>query len=302
MRAGTLAAATVLDLVLGDPRWLPHPVQIVGALVALVDRRRPVDLSSRATLALGAGLTLATTAIAWSTGRWADRAPRPAAVLVAASTLAIRSLDDAVRAVADALRREDIEAARRATSSIVGRDTADLDSSEIARAALETLAESLCDGVVAPLFYLRLGGCAAALAFKAISTLDSMIGHPEMPYTWFGRIAARADDVANLVPARIAAAAIALAALLCGADARGALRCTFADASKHRSPNAGWPEAALAGALGIRLGGANAYAGIHTPGAMFNATARRARAGDIARGLRIVRIAGALCAGAAIAA
>jgi adenosylcobinamide-phosphate synthase len=201
-----------------------------------------------------------------------------------------------VRDVASALECDDLPRARRAIARIVGRDTADLDEPGIARAALETLAESFCDGVVAPLAALRIGGCTAALAFKAISTLDSMIGHRETPYTWFGRIAARADDVANLVPARLAAGAIVLAAVVLRFDAISALRVAFADAARHRSPNAGWPEAALAGALGVRLGGDNRYDGVPTAGATFNATARRPCARDVRRGLVVVRVAFAACA------
>ena len=296
MRRAGLAVACALDVAIGDPAWLPHPVQFAGAIVAFVDRKRSAAASPRAAFALGGALTATLVALAYGIGRRADRAPLSIRSVVAASTLAMRSLDDAVRSVDEALAARDFAAARTRVARVVGRDTAHLDESGIARAALETLAESLGDGVVAPLLALRLGGCAAALAFKAISTLDSMIGHAEPPYTFFGRVAARADDVANLVPARLAAVAVAVAATICGANGLAAVRVAFADAPRHRSPNAGWPEAALAGALGVRLGGDNHYDGVPSPGAVFNACARPAAAKDLARGLRIVRLAAALSA------
>jgi len=301
MRRALLAAACVLDVVLGDPHALPHPVGAFGAAIAAADRARPADARPARDLALGAALTAVLVAGAWAIGAAVDRGLDPLRIPVAASTLAARSLDDAVRGVHDALVVGDLAGSRRRVAWIVGRDTAELGTHEVARAALETLAESFCDGVVAPLAALRVGGCAAALAFKAISTLDSTIGHREAPYTWFGRAAARLDDVANFVPARIAALAIAAAAAVTGDDAGAAVRIACAEASMHRSPNAGWPEAALAGALGIRLGGDNRYDGVLRTGAVFNRDAREPDARDIARGLVLVRIAGVLCALAACA-
>lgn len=295
MRGATLASTFALDAIVGDPQMLPHPVRAFGAIVDRVDRTRG-RAAPALEFATGALLTLGLAGTAWCAGRLADRGPIAIRAIVGASTLAARSLDDAVAVVQSALEANDVEAARRNVARIVGRDTDDLAVPEIVRAALETLAESFCDGVVAPLAALRAGGCAAALAFKAISTLDSMIGHRESPYTFFGRAAARADDAANFVPARIAAGAIAIAASLAGGDARASLRTALNDAKHHASPNAGWPEAALAGALGIRLGGDNRYAGVTVRGATFNARGRTPEVVDIARGRRVVRIAAALCA------
>jgi adenosylcobinamide-phosphate synthase len=249
----------------------------------------------------GAILTSGLAGAAWCVGRVADRGPVAIRTIVGASTLAARSLDDAVALVQTALEVNDDDGARKAVARIVGRDTDRLDAADIARASLETLAESFCDGVVAPLAALRAGGCAAALAFKAISTLDSMIGHREAPYTFFGRAAARADDAANFIPARMSAAAIAIASAFAGGDAREAVRVAWSDAKHHASPNAGWPEAALAGALGIRLGGDNRYAGVTVRGAILNARGRTPEVSDIARGRRIVRLAAVLCAIAACA-
>ena len=295
MKGATLATTCTLDALLGDPPLLPHPVRAFGWIVDRVDRaRRPAAPALE--FASGALLTLGLAGAAWCVGRAADGGPVAIRTIVGASTLAARSLDDAVALVQTALEANDTEAARRAVSRIVGRDTDDLDVPDIVRAALETLSESFCDGVVAPLAALRAGGCAAALAFKAISTLDSMIGHREAPYAFFGRAAARADDAANFIPARISAAALVMASTLAGGDPRAALRAAWNDAKHHASPNAGWPEAALAGALGIRLGGDNRYAGVTVSGAIFNAGGRTPEISDIARGRRIVRVATALCA------
>jgi adenosylcobinamide-phosphate synthase len=297
-----LAAACALDVALGDPHAWPHPVRAFGAAIAAADRARPADSRPARDLALGAALTAILIGCAWTVGATADRGPVLLQLPLAASTLAARSLDDAVRGVHAALAAGDLADSRRRVGWIVGRDTDALGAHEVARAALETLAESFCDGVVAPLVALRLGGCAAALAFKAVSTLDSTIGHREAPYTWFGCVAARLDDVANFVPARIAALAIVAAAAIAGENPRAAARIALAEAGSHRSPNAGWPEAALAGALGVRLGGDNRYGGVLRTGSVFNRDAREPDARDVARGLVLVRIAGALCALAACAA
>lgn len=284
-----LACACALDAIVGDPAALPHPVQVMGAVIAAVDRRYARaaperDLIAGAALALG--LTAASSAVAAAFAR-----RKLARIVAAASTLAGRSLITAILDVERALRAGDIGAARAAVARVVGRDVAGLGESEIARAAIETLAESFCDGMVAPLMALRLGGSAGAFAFKAISTLDSMIGHREAPYTWFGRVAARLDDGCNWLPARIAALAIVAAASISGDDGAGAFATARTDAARHASPNAGWPEAAIAGALHIRLGGTNRYAGVPTDGAILNAGGDVPTRSHLVRAIRIVAIA-----------
>jgi adenosylcobinamide-phosphate synthase len=206
-------------------------------------------------------------------------------VVLGASTLAVRDLLAEVGAVAAALEADDLALARHRVARIVGRDTAALDADEIARAAIETLGESACDGIVAPLFWFALGGVPAALAFKAASTLDSMIGHREPRYRRFGAFAARLDDALNFVPARITAALIAV----CAGTPRRTLAVAWRDAPGHASPNAGWPEAALAGALNVRLGGANTYAGERIDGPHFNAGAPAPAVADVRRAMRVVR-------------
>jgi adenosylcobinamide-phosphate synthase len=175
--------------------------------------------------------------------------------------LAARSLHRESSLVAEALAAGDITGARRSLSQIVGRDTADLDESEIWRALVETVAENTSDGIIAPLFWLTLTGPVGGMVYKAVSTLDSMVGYRSERYLLFGRASARMDDLLNFIPARLTAGLMILAAPLAGLSARGALAVTRRDRLKHPSPNSGHPEAAAAGALGVRLGGPASYAG-----------------------------------------
>jgi adenosylcobinamide-phosphate synthase len=193
--------------------------------------------------------------------------------------LAQRSLFLHVIDVQRALARDDLEAARIAVGRIVGRDTANLDESGVAAAALESLAESFCDGIVAPAFWYWLGGLGGLFAYKVVNTADSMIGHREEPWRDFGWAAARSDDVMNLIPARIAGALLATAG-------GGGVRTMLRDARKHASPNAGWPEAAMAGALQVQLGGPANYDGVTVERPAFG-DGRKPGAADLARGLRM---------------
>jgi adenosylcobinamide-phosphate synthase len=242
----------------------------------------------------GSLLTLAIVGAAERAGALVERAPLAIRAIAAASTLACRSLLDHAAPVRAALERGEIEAARAALARIVGRDTAALDEAEIARGAIESLAESICDGVIAPLLFLSAFGLRGAFVYKAINTLDSLIGHIESPYTFFGRAAARLDDCANLVPARISAVCIACAAMLAREDARSAFETALRDGRNHRSPNAGFSEAAMSGALRVRLGGTSTYDGTPhmTPliGAHFAAPGAR----DVRRAMRVACTAGVL--------
>jgi adenosylcobinamide-phosphate synthase len=268
------AAAYILDLLAGDPPWLPHPVRAIGAAIDLGDRVLPH------TFAAGAALTAAVVAGSWAAARRFE-------ILLAWAALATRDLLSEAGAVIAAVEAHDLPLARGRVARIVGRDTAELDESEILRAVVETLAESLCDGIVAPIFYLALGGVPLAWAYKAANTLDSTIGHPEPPYTDFGRAAARLDDAANFIPARLAALAIVAFA----PDRRRAWRVLLADGHKHPSPNAGRTEAAMAGALGVELGGLNYYGGEPSPKPLLNAGARRPTVADARRAWRIAGLA-----------
>ncbi|HLG56550.1 MAG TPA: adenosylcobinamide-phosphate synthase CbiB [Vicinamibacterales bacterium] len=271
MNAVVLGCAYAMDLIAGDPEWLPHPVRGMGRLIAAGEAvAAPGRHSAARDLLQGAimtvvvvGVTAAAAVVALRAGRLVH--PGLALLtegLLAWTALATGSLLTEARRVIRALEAHDLAAARARLGRIVGRDTATLSESEIARGVIETLAESTCDGIVAPLCFLVAGGVPAAMAYKAVNTLDSMIGHREPPYTYFGRVAARLDDVANFVPARLSALAIAIAAASVGESAAGAVRIWWRDHANHASPNAGHPEAAMAGALGVRLGGTNVYDGV----------------------------------------
>jgi len=270
MPSWQLLVAFLADLAFGDPLSLPHPVRFFGFFISLGERLiRRMAHSNRALFCGGAVLVLTLTC-AFSLGTWlliklfrhaSPPAGTLAALYLAYSTLSIRGLEDAGTAVVNHLRNKDLGRARSSLAMIVGRDTEMLNESDILRAVIETMAENCCDGVVAPLFYLSLGGVAAALTYKAINTLDSMIGYRNDRYLYFGKFAARLDDVANFVPARLTALLVALSAFCLRLHALDALRVTSRDAHLQPSPNSGYPEAAFAGALGIRLGGLNFYGG-----------------------------------------
>jgi adenosylcobinamide-phosphate synthase len=269
--AVVLGCAYVMDLAVGDPEWFPHPVRAIGRLTlagqscAKPGHRSPAHDLFNGVVLTGAVvlLTVGTTVLLLSaSARMHPYAAFATETLFAWTALATGSLLTEARRVLRTLDENDLPGARQQLSRIVGRDTDTLTESEVARAVIETLAESTCDGIVAPLCYLVVGGVPAALAYKAVNTLDSMIGHREAPYTYFGRFAARADDVVNFVPARLAAWAIIMAAALTGNDAACAARVWWRDRRRHDSPNAGHPEAAMAGALGVTLGGVNYYDGV----------------------------------------
>lgn len=260
--------ALLLDLIVGDPRWLPHPVVAVGRMISLLDRHlRQKWLNERAagvilllvviavTGMISAGILLLLTYLQPFAG-WV------AAIVISATCLAARSLHIESARVADALKAGNLSDARRYLSYIVGRDTDGLAEVDIWRAVVETVAENTSDGIIAPLFWLSLGGPIAAMAYKAVSTLDSMVGYKNEQYLRFGWASARMDDLLNYVPARISALIMVISAPMAGCSLSGALRITLRDRLNHPSPNSGYPEAAAAGALGVRLGGAAHYGGV----------------------------------------
>jgi adenosylcobinamide-phosphate synthase len=264
----TLSAGFILDLLLGDPPWLPHPVRLIGRLALWAEPRcRRImrhEYLAGAVFALGivsvtgggVGLML------WGLQQIHPVVAGLAMVYFMFTGLAVRDLAQEARAVWQALQEQDLNKARRRLSRIVGRDTDRLDAPEIVRGAVETVAESTVDGILAPLFFATLGGAPALWAYKAMNTLDSMVGHREAPYTRFGWMAARMDDVANFVPARIGLLLFAAGALMAGGRPGTCWRMGWRDGGKHPSPNAGISEAAMAGALEVRLGGRNTYDGV----------------------------------------
>ncbi|MFA5581458.1 MAG: adenosylcobinamide-phosphate synthase CbiB [Paracoccaceae bacterium] len=269
--AAALLLAALIDAALGEPRslWsrLPHPAVVMGRLIGWADRRFNRGTHRRAK---GAALMAALVALAAGLGMIPRLLPYGVAfeIALAAILLAQRSLVDHVRAVADGLAIS-LDDARHAVSMIVGRDTADMDAPAIARAAIESGAENFSDGVIAPALWFLIAGLPGLLAYKIINTGDSMIGYRTPRHADFGWAAARLDDVANLIPARISAALIALS--------HGLFipRQIARDARHHRSPNAGWPEAAMAHTLGIALAGPRSYAGEMRDFPWINAQGRR---------------------------
>lgn len=274
MTGSELVLAAVLDLTVGDPRWLPHPVRAMGWAIGWCDDhvrgvcRRPLALRL-AGLALAMGLPM----LVYLIGRWIIEEAgsltgwfgSSVTVVLAATTLAGRDLWEHVQAVSRSLQQGNLAGARQAVSMVVGRDTQQLSESNVARAAVETVAESTADGVIAPLFFLLLGGPAFALAYKAVNTLDSMIGHRDERYLNFGWASARLDDVANWIPARLAAVLLVLATGLVTRSPRrmmNSARIWWREGGHHPSPNSGQPEAAMAGALDVQLGGINYYDGV----------------------------------------
>ncbi|MDR6790433.1 adenosylcobinamide-phosphate synthase [Sphingomonas sp. BE138] len=281
-------AALALDAAIGWPAALyarvGHPVGGVARAIAACEARwnrpgRPRRLAGVVTVAIVVGGTALVAAAAEAAARalhlgWIGTA------LLAWPALAQRSLYDHVRPVATALERGDLDAARTAVAMIVGRDTAALDDAGVARAAVESLSESFCDGVAAPLFWLLVAGLPGVWAYKAINTADSLIGHREERWRLFGWAAARVDDLANLLPARLGGVVICLAG-------GGGWRVMWRDARRHASPNAGWTEAAMAGVLGVRLAGPVSYDGITVDKPWIGAGTAALDARDIRRALRV---------------
>jgi adenosylcobinamide-phosphate synthase len=265
-----LAAGFLIDQLLGDPPSWPHPVRLIGRLVLLLEPLLRKLFPER----LGGCLLLLLTAsavgvIVWTALHLAYLVHPGARVAVAAALiyagLAVRSLADEARAVLAACEKGDWPEARRRLACIVGRDTEELQPAEIYRAVVETVAENTTDGVVAPLLYAALGGPVGLWVYKAVSTLDSMVGYHTAQYRRFGWASARADDLANWVPARLTWLLLGLAALLTGQHGGQALRIGWRDGRKHPSPNAGWAEATMAGALRVQLGGPATYQGVAAP-------------------------------------
>ncbi|TVP50272.1 MAG: cobalamin biosynthesis protein CobD [Halomonas sp.] len=270
-----VAVAIVIDLIVGDPRSLPHPVVLMGRVISAYERLWNRG-SAKQRRVSGVVLTMIVVGGVWSVS-WLLLVLlarlHPALALLAelwllSTTLAIKGLGDAARAVIKPLTQGDLPAARRALGMIVGRDTERLDEAEITRGTVETVAENTVDGITAPLFFALIGGAPLALAYKAVNTLDSMVGYKNQRYADFGFASAKLDDVANWIPARLTMLCLWLAGLLLSMSGvvhlrwKGALRGTCRDAPRHPSPNAGWPEAMVARLLGVQLGGTNFYQGV----------------------------------------
>ncbi len=292
--------AVAIDLIVGDPRWLPHPVVGMGRVITWLEvrlnrggqRARRLKGALLTLLVVAGTFWLATLLLNWLSmvHPWLKVA---AELWLLATTLAIKGLADAGRAIAAPLVKGDLEAAREALSRVVGRDTATLNEPEIARGAVETVAENTVDGITSPLFFALIGGAPLALAYKAVNTLDSMVGYKNARFADFGYASAKLDDIANWLPARLTAVCLWAAGALWNALGReplavaGAFTHTRRQAPRHPSPNAGWPEAMVAWLMGVKLGGENVYGGELSHRAMLGPgrVALEARHIDITIGL-----------------
>lgn len=283
--AGALALAYLVDLAIGDPRFIPHPVRFIGAAINIAEKKLISSLKvlklekyfkkkniervagTFMVIIIVAGTWVITYVlierIAWDFTYLIEILGGLLLVWLISTTLATRELIMSVRNVIQAVKQNNIDTARKSLSMIVGRDTRQLESKSILAASVETLAENASDGIIAPLFYYMLGGLPLAMTYKAVNTLDSMVGYKNEKYRNFGWAAARLDDVCNYIPARITGLLIVISAILVkGIEARSAFTVMLKDGNKHTSPNSGIPEAAMAGALGVRLGGPATYNGL----------------------------------------
>lgn len=259
-----IVGAVILDGFIGDPRWLPHPVRGMGALIAALDRRLNKGRARRMKGILAVIVVIGIVyALSFALVALSYRLSTVFGVIVEAvcifTTIAAKSLREAAWGVLVPLEKGEIQTARKELSMIVGRDTEALDEPEIVRACVETVAENTSDGVTAPLFYALIGGAPLALVYRAINTCDSMLGYKNETYREFGWASARLDDVLNYVPARLTAWVMLLAN---SRSLRRHARLLLRDARKHPSPNSGWGEAAMAAILGVQLGGTNTYGGV----------------------------------------
>jgi adenosylcobinamide-phosphate synthase len=297
-RTTLLPAAYLFDAIAGDPEWLPHPVRLVGYATSRGEAflRRPGQSDA---LEFTLGTVLATAIISGAYGlttflltQSRRRCPILAdavELLLAWTCIAACNLQSEALSVTNALESNDLPAARLRLARIVGRDTKELDAQEISRAVIETVAESASDGTIAPLFYMAIGGVPLAMAYKAVNTLDSMIGHANTHYLYFGKFAARLDDVANFLPARFTAlGVVASAQLQDNYDAEAALQVWKRDGAKHKSPNAGQPESATSGALRVKLGGENIYDGESINAPFLGAEFPSPKPQDAVRAVRLI--------------
>ncbi|MCC1482675.1 adenosylcobinamide-phosphate synthase CbiB [Roseibaca sp. Y0-43] len=292
--AAMMLVASLLDMAIGWPERLyariGHPVTWIGALISALEARLNTGQPARR-LATGAGVTLGVVLLVGGIAA-ALQAALPSGLwgvllggVLAWPLVALRSMHQHVAAVVTPLVAGDLAQARQAVSMIVGRDPSALDDAGVARAALESLAENTSDGIVAPVFWGMVAGLPGIAAYKAINTMDSMIGHRNARYEHFGKAAARLDDLANLVPARLTGLFFALLS----AGRGRAFRIMWRDAGKHRSPNAGWPEAAMAGGLNRRLSGPRVYGDQIAAEPWLNAGSPDPAPQDLARGLALYR-------------
>lgn len=264
------AMAYLLDLLVGDPRWIPHPVVLIGKAIEIMEKLSQWISGNPAILKFMGFVTVIIIAggswcLTWFVMRWAFNfnfwAGTVLSIWLISTTIAARGLSGAAGEIYSLLQNNNLDAARRKVGLIVGRDTGNMEPGDVIRATVETVSENIVDGIVAPVFYALLGGAPLAIAYRAVNTLDSMLGYKNERYINFGMASARFDDLINYIPARLTGIFLLAASRVLGMRTREAYEAVLRDASGHPSPNSGIPESAVAGALGVRLGGLNYYNG-----------------------------------------
>ncbi|PKM81829.1 MAG: cobalamin biosynthesis protein CobD [Firmicutes bacterium HGW-Firmicutes-14] len=304
-------AAYVIDLIIGDPRHIPHPVVIIGKGIDAAEKvlRRfaaPVlglKLSGLILTVIIVGVTYAAmrgiVKGAYRLDHWVGIITE---IWFLSTTIAVKGLSSAAMEIYSLLDKGDLSEARRKVGWIVGRDTQSMDEGEITRATVETVSENIVDGIIAPLFYAFIGGVPLAMAYKAVNTLDSMVGYRNEKYMEFGWASAKFDDLCNLIPARVTGFILLITFLVTGRPVKNALKMIQRDACKHPSPNSGIPEAAMAGALGVRLGGLNYYGGVESFRAYMGDSVTGLKKAHILDTVRIMHVASVitLAAGAVV--
>ncbi|NLW47137.1 MAG: cobalamin biosynthesis protein CobD [Firmicutes bacterium] len=294
----TIIGGACVDLIWGDPTGLPHPVVGMGKVIDWLDNRlnRP-KLKPMGLRVCGSITVLIVLLVAFGSVYLLLRILTPYPWLfwpvncwLMGTTIARKGLCQAAKNICKLLNAGDLNIARAEVGKIVGRDTNKMARMEIIRATVESVAENFVDGVIAPLFYGVIGGSPLAMLYRAVNTLDSMLGYQNERYQFFGWAAARLDDLANLIPARICAVLMIISSCFLGFNWRGSARTVWRDAGKHPSPNGGWPEAALAGVLGVRLGGTNYYQGVASFRSHLGDGLRQLETEDIKSAVRILNV------------
>jgi adenosylcobinamide-phosphate synthase len=264
------AMAFLLDLLVGDPGWIPHPVVLIGKAIGIMDNSLRRISNNPAMLKFMGLVTViiivgGSWCLTWLVMRWVFNfnfwAGAVLSIWLISTTIAAHGLSKAAGEIYGLLHNDNLDAARRKVGLIVGRDTGNMEPEDVIRATVETVSENIVDGVVAPVFYAFLGGAPLAIAYRAVNTLDSMLGYKNERYINYGMVSARFDDLANYIPARLTGIFLLAATRVLGLRTREAYEAVLRDASGHPSPNSGIPESAVAGALGVRLGGLNFYSG-----------------------------------------
>lgn len=300
--------ALLIDSVIGDPKSKMHPVVLIGNLIGRLEKAlRRETQSAAAQIAAGGLLAALVLCAVYFAADWivrfalhyGDLSYGAVSALLLAFTISPRALAEAGIEIRDHLQSGDLANARKKVGWIVGRDTERLDEPELARATVETIAENIVDGIISPLFYFFIGGAPLAALYRAVNTMDSMLGYKNERYLYFGRAAARTDDVFNYIPARVTALVLIAAAFLLRADYQRSARVVLRDAKKHPSPNSGYAESAVAGALGVRLGGLNYYFGVASMRAYMGDPNRALAPGHITKTIHLMYAATVLFLAAA---